>query len=455
MDKNGSLTLCRVSLLMASLAAASLVFNCVAQVPDFSAYDGVNLIPEADLTFVSASSTSPRLGWSPDFASGPGPGNRYMTFERVDNSDFGGYTSAGTAAGDLYEAYPDSARLPDGSLPFVYRLEAKNLIANGDQEAAGLTVVTVGSPGYIYDSGAYSNPGTDKYFSLNSGNAATDRFAIDLGAAMVDDNATANYAKSYSLGFKFALGYSGDFFLNLNDNPEDTDVYDQQWHWLRLNNNTINSIFRFPFTTPANSREALLSPRDTNSMPTKYLWFNPSSSPDNGPDLLQGGFDDFQLLSASDDLAIRLAIPRTNSQRPILQSGGRYIVKLWVRTDNTHTYSTPASRVDNRFKASFVSISLHDQALSTSLHGKTVVHSLGMEVILLDMSKLGWTNHASWDNWTELTAYFSDVLRSDQILGADYPLQLTISATNMDSSALRAPGSILIAYPRLYWEANY
>lgn len=161
--------------------------------------------------------------------------------------------------------------------------------------------------------------------------------------------------------------------------------------------------------------------------------------------------DDIGIVRADLDNTIRLNIPLEEPGRPKLLAGGTYTVKILVRNDNTTTYAdidrgaAPADIVNNRLDASAISISLFRWTASPNTHGRaTVVHSRNLE------TESSWVSHSDFSSWTELSARFDSPLTYSS---GEPALQLVISASNF-SSSLKAPGSILIAYPQLYWSPD-
>jgi len=417
------------------MLAATVLSTCTLPTdPDYSAYTGTNLIPNGQFDnglWVaddgdSSPATDPALGTDP-----------YLTFQAV---------TFGSAN------YPDDATLRSGlsGSQAIYRLETRNLLVGGDFEGGG-NPFSVNSP--ITESGTsfYTNP-TDGNFDQR-GNWARLAVAtiatsgIDIQSDLTPTTFTTAY--NYTINFRCRLPDAYLYYFGFDSESSTTGTAGRTTVTTIDYDNNAKLKYRFPFTTPVNSRESLLIPTGGK----RYFRINPLIMP-SGTTARQflGTMDDIQIIRADLDTAIRYNINWAESGRPNLQRGGTYTFKVFVRRDRTPAtsgYTTPAGGipVNNRFAADFLSVSIHENTSATNSHGQTVVFSreLGTDST--------WNNAGSadaWENWTEVSASFTNLLNYSS--SSNPALQIAVSATNFSSASLRSAGSVLISNPRLYWK---
>lgn len=419
------------------------LLSCGGPGVDFSEYQGVNLIPNGDFA-----TSDPTYFWGvdhPDDTDGPfnitipTPGtNNYVNFEAIPNaSPWAGYAS---------DAVLRSGLTGDAATASIYRLEVKNLLPGGDFEgganpfSASGGVIVQPSVGISSPGATYNMKGNWAY--LDTTNAETS--VIDVKTALTPSS-TWTEDVSYATSFRICLPYSPVGYWFGFDKFNTTGASDRtEVSIFPIRPDITITNYYFPFNTPINSRGSTIY----SNVLKQYFRLNPLTVPTGGEARsFDGTMDDIGIVRADWDNAIRLNIPVTEAGRPKLLAGGTYTVKLLVRNDNTSTYANidrgaPLTYiVDNRFDASAISISLFRWTASPNTHGATVVHSRGLS------TASSWVSHSDFSTWTELSARFDSPLTF--VSGAP-ALQLVISASNF-SSSLKAPGSILVAYPQLYW----
>lgn len=429
-------------------------------------------------------STSPDLGWTPDENApnydDPVTGAVDMWYEPVS-------TSAGVndeVPSGVWAGYTDEATLrsglpllADGTAPAIFRLETKNLFKNGDFEANDISASDMPDLAATQRARVPTQGLGDARFDMQGNwmqmNFTDGSASILIGfASNVAGHINNTIERSYSLSFRFVLDTDPTKYLAI-DNSAGNSIYANA---LAVLNSPANNNYRFPFTvfTQDNDNVNIV---DESSIVTstsgekQYLVINPQPSFThlNGgavvANSMKGSIDDIQMVRSAKPNAIRLNIPLSASNRPILQQGGTYTVKVWVRSDQTSNYSGTAAKVNNRFAADFLSISLHPYTSSTNAIpeiGAVVTSSRNMNAgeYKADAqnpgraSHEGWTDYASWGGWTLVSSSFSGRLAFSDSLNDAFPLQLAISATNMDSATFRSPGSILIANPELFWSPD-
>jgi len=426
------------------LFAVTLLTTCTYPSADFSSVSGINLIPNNQFGLGSSYVWTADADSQGHSTSATGPANSsdwYVNFYRVDgvSGDYGGYTDDTALLSGLPATVP------------VYRLETKNLLANGDFEGGtpfmAVGTSTIGSTPRVavasaattgsLDTTTYAMTGNWGLIALSGGDCAEIDLSINLS-----DYSTYASAPQYALGFRIKLDQALSYALGA-DYSTDTSGSGAQIMPLGIATGGVD--YRYPYNVSAASANFTTydGGHTYGLLRLQPLPF-PTTSYAGQP--WHGTIDNVQIVRADRDNAIRLVVPWQTDAGISLQHGGTYTLKFYVRSDLTVPYSGGAVSLSNRAAASTVSVSVHElTSASVAGHGAVVNHTI------LDSTVTNAVTYSNWNNWTLLSSSFSGLLSSTSSSPTGAALQITISTTNMNSAALRSPGSILVANPTLIW----
>ena len=446
----------RVAATVAIVSISLLGFGC--EVPTvWRDFKGINLIEERGFEAVGDEADPAATAfWQPIAEA-----SDYVVWEEADPTD--------------YPALPTEIAAEP-----VYRLEAINLLANGDFESDTTGLSTWNSDGTTnatIQTVADFNASTgqlplasihnERVLSLTF-ETAQERFYVDLS-----DPASLTAPISLDAGETALLAFFVDFRIpgakfafSLNSNSE-TDIQNQ----IEINRGATNSgetTYRYPGT--------VLVDKDTDDLPepaslTGTNSFTLSDENSDGvadyPYLSIGGytaatqikavgvFDNIRLTRADLNLGIELAVPYRDplqKNRPPLESGGAYTVTFWIARDAT----TGAS---NRFDPRYLTVALVGEtnrgeippAQRIMLLRRTEVNY--DPVIVPDDPDTARTRNI-YDlesEWTPVSLTFDgfdfgnlDGMSPDSVL-----IRFQISVGSPPAPAYQYPGSIMIAAPSL------
>lgn len=411
----------------AAAAGASLFFAACTVVPfDYSSVTGTNYLYGLQFDNVA---------WVADNGTD-------MNFTQVSAADGSTNPSGDNWAGYTNAVFTDlQAAAATSTLP-IYRLETINLFQNGDLEAGNISYTPIGTT----NDNRVSASTIGSEYSLHGYWLEMNFQDSSAGLQLAAASNITGFAGSghYALGFKYLFQDTFDYYLSVDNASENSTSADL----IKLKDAPEKTEYRYPFIVPSGTGLQGINP-DSGTRP--YLYINSHASSNSFSRPFKGAMDDFQAVRSDLDNAIRITIPWTAAGRADLQAGGHYVFKMYIRRDLTSTYSGPPAHQNNRFDADFLSVAFGSAQGGNGTNNNWVVHSIGSSAAWQTLaSGQGWSNHANVGNWTLVTAVFAGPASPQSASG----MQIAISATNAYSSALRSPGSLLIAYPQLYWTAN-
>lgn len=447
-----------------SLAAFTLGAASCNLAPDWSAWQGTNLIPATGFDSTSwvpdegASETTdavtglttltPRTADDID--------GTYMALTRVTdvtNNTYGlsfntisasprytagdaGFanTTADTSdSGSIY--YGMSADAVADGYPEIYRLEVKNLFDGGDFESGipGTLSSTASISQVIDPAGATGTRNMVASYALTS----TQQLAVDF-SGVTDANSAYNLTFWFRNSAQTVPGTWGTGNLTMAY-PEDNTAADTwvRFPWGNVNTNTIvNSVSGNSSVWTINTGEG-----------TPFT----------------GYLDDIQFTKVDQAVCLRMRVPWKlldsggTALRPELKGGGTYTLKFEVRSDPT--VMDASTRRTNSFPADYLSVMLRDYDSGNSMADNPsgvsrLFHATGHE----DPVGGAISETLDWESgWATVSVSVSSLLKNvnfDTLEDAQELLEICITPTCLVGDTYRTPGSLLIAAPRLYWSPD-
>jgi hypothetical protein len=391
-----------------ALAAALFAVSC-QQPYEFEEYDGTDLISsqgfESGQWLLYDTAAAPDEDpWVPADS-----GHTYVNFEAVDAAALGLDTSA----------LPTQ---PDGTAEAVYRLEIRNLLANGDFEETapgslpaqwGQTLPDIGQ----VISGAGAIDGHTLRLQFGQANAVY----TDLATHLTDFQPDTPYRFLFEMK---TVTDSVGVELNNGPPPGGESKTGYSLRIARPGGATADTVLRFPEDPGFGGNNTLVPD-------TAYSQFSFGGNSANASVTINAFVDNLRMVRTDVPLHVRLPIPREGSGRPDILGGGTYAFTVFVRDDPT--VHDVASGGGNRFRANGLSVSLNP------LPGEPTV---------------GYFETAErtddWTDWTQLSFALDGQQLSEGDSVVDLLLMPSLPGRTLEVATLDA-GSLLLAAPRLYW----
>lgn len=385
-----TMTSLRLGALLVAATAVLTITGC-RPAEGFDEYRGVNLIESRD--FDATDETGTAL-WQTDAS------NTYMTWEEA-----GSVTPPGGVSGP------------------VYRLEANNLLSNGDFETADISIWTpTGTASTTVNGSGFNSTQT-----LSIQQPQGTRIDIDLAAGMADGLVVD---ARYGVLFDFLNG-SNSFLLELNDGtgtaPED---------YFRVIGSSPGQVAEFPGPTSFIQNGASGNAIIRTSTAFDTLSIGGFTEVTGAQSFIDGQIDNLRVVRTDVSQFVRLPVPFDEPSRDHLIAGGVYTLSVWVRRD-------PTSGSGNRFHADRVSIGISTGPAGDVATPYADVH----DTSTVDAS------------WTQLSSEFSGptFFEPDDPETIIFYLLIAPNAaqgSSGDGQVRTDAGSILLSGPTLSWSPN-
>ena len=428
---------------VAVVTGALLALTACPSGVDWSDYQGVNLV--ANRQFGSTDANGGSLWYFADGLDKDTDSSLpydYVQFEEVSSEVYGS--------------------LPSGVSGPVYRLEVKNLFADGTFENSGATVdvdngheTAPNGPDWQWAGGGTANSATivnsastapykssiDGLSLFLNAEDSSQRYTADLSSSstILDGGASAGEKYAFSLDLKMAIQSLG---VELNDNAS-TGSVNARYAISRSGVISETLVYSFPPTGGENTvtQDAVAEGTNEITIESGLTWFSFGGiDPKVQQDRTEAVVDNIRFVRADQNHLLRLPVPYADpaGTRPELRGGGSYTVRLWVRDDPTaESVGTP-----NRIPARFISVGIDPRTNTAVPVTKTRSTGASARRFVGDLN-----------GWKELTVQLSGAaIQTDtSMTSATIVFDLTIEIGDSSSAAFRDAGSILIGAVELEW----
>jgi len=383
------------------LCTISLGFiSCGDSAPDLSMYRGIDYIAKYKFNSDISINTGSWIFNDPIAQNG----YHYMGF----NSNEIGADAVPTGI--------DSTGLPNSAIEDISRLEIFNLVHDGgfeflDPALSGWSPNMVGIiPGAaITRESAPDSIGSTclKYvFNLSDDNVKPEHIKFLMGPSTIKDEFLTSNRYIIHLNFyKSSISYITPFRFNAERNW--TPQSERAWGF---------GYTRFPDDSKDNS-EVVAESSDNYF----YILYDDLKHQNN-----EGYIDDFRIVRSDIDYYLKLTVPYSEAGRPDLPSG-TYRFSVWFKAEDAADASPSTSAPPGRFNSSRISLGIGKTITTTTVKG-------------FESSAL------TSGSWRRLSVEkFIQIRNGDSLVLLISPADKSGGSTTLDI------GSVLIAYPELYY----